>query len=103
MTWDEMIERACSVFGCTAEILLRKPKIKFSGSLWDAHNPSSSPMTVKVSRKQDGMVTKVIHVTFPDGGDVPKKNARRNFSARLGIPYSAFNGLWGQATTRSIQ
>ncbi len=103
MTWDEMIELACSEFSCTAEILVRTPKIKFSGSLRDARNPSRSPMTVKISRKQDGKVTKVAHVTFPDGGDVPKENARRSFSARLGLPYNAFNGLWGQDTTRSIQ
>ena len=103
MTWDEMIELACSEFGCTAEVLVRTPRIKFSGSLRGARNPSSSPMTVKVSRKQDGRVTKVVHVAFIDGREVPKTNARRYFSASLGLPFNVFEELPDLENTRSIQ
>ena len=89
MTWYEMIDLACSEFGCTADILVRTPTIKFSGSFWNSSN-SEPTTTVRVSRKQEGKVTKITHVTFVDGSDVPKENARRYFCARLEIPYNEF-------------
>ena len=60
-------------------------------------------MTVKVSRKQDGRVTKVVHVAFIDGREVPKTNARRYFSASLGLPFNVFEELPDLENTRSIQ